>query len=93
MAMAEKDVADCITVFGQDLTERFAVEQADDEVSVRNETVVACRTVVLQHVPELAAIVMTVDADVRPHAWFQIGDAVPGRTLETIHHNEGNYSH
>src|SRR6185503_5874298 len=62
------------------------VHQADHVVRLRVEAVHAARHAVLEHVPELAAVVVAMNAHVAAQARPQVRDPVPAGAIEVFAH-------
>ena len=64
----------------------LAVHQPDHEVRRRGEAVEALGGEILEHVPGLAAVLVTVDLRVGAQQRRQLRDPVPGRAEELLRH-------
>jgi hypothetical protein len=64
----------------------LAVHQPDHEVRRRGEAVEALGSKILEHVPGLAAVLVTVDLRVGTQQRRQLRDPVPGRAEELLRH-------
>jgi hypothetical protein len=64
----------------------LTVEQLNDAVGRRTETMQFARGAVVQHIPRLTPKALALDAGMRAQLRPQLGDAVPGRAEEGLGH-------